>query len=400
VTSEVQRRIDQLGERLKRSVVLNDPDVRLVYSSQHFGDEDPVRIKAALHRDAGSRPIAHLLAQGVNRWTGPGRIPAAPDLGLLSRLLVPIRWHGELLGSVVVIDADESITPDEISLVEDFAREAAGLIVFERHATDQQALLDEEDTAAWLSGELAARQRGRDGLVSRGLLPDLEHVRVLVAAPDPDGQVDEGRTHLALRHAFGVVRGRLRGASLVTVRDGHGAFAFVSPGPLDDPRATEVADTMLSEVRDFLGLRVPVRIGIGAEVTGVEDAWLSRRQAELATRAVPVLNQGSVVHWNSLGVLQLLLRIPTTELDPTVVPVPVAALLAADQHGRLVETLEAYLRSGGAGAATASALHIHRTTLYYRLNQLREITGLDIDDGDARTLLQVGLAAHRLLQAS
>ena len=94
--------------------------------------------------------------------------------------------------------------------------------------------------------------------------------------------------------------------------------------------------------------------------------------------------------------------------DPTIFPILAAdgltngavyALLAADPQGRLVETLEAYLREGGAGSAAAKALHIHRTTLYYRLDRVREITGLDLDDGDVRMALQLGLGAHRLLTA-
>jgi DNA-binding PucR family transcriptional regulator len=128
----------------------------------------------------------------------------------------------------------------------------------------------------------------------------------------------------------------------------------------------------------------------------VAAGWRSRRQADLAARAVPLLDRGDVAHWGALGVLQLLARIPTEEMDDTVVPDAVGALQAADPHGRLVETLTEYLHSGGAGSATADALHIHRTTLYYRLDRIRRITGLDIDDGDVRLHLQLGLLAERM----
>lgn len=396
--SEVQQRIDLLGERLRRSVVLNDPQVRATHASRHYGDEDAVRIKGVMHRDAGSRVIAHVLEQGVDRWTGPGRIPAAPDLGLLGRLLVPVRWHGEVLGAVLVIDADESLTPDEITLIEQFAHEAAGLIVAERHAADQRAMADEQDVDAWLDRDPAARDRGRAGLVSRGLLPDLEHVRVLVAEAVPESPADESRTHLALRHAFGAVRGRVRGTLLATVREGRGALALVSPARLDDALTHEVADMVRSEARDLVGTSRLVHVGVGSEVATLGDAWQSRHQAVLAARAVPLLDAGPVAHWSELGPLQLLLRIPVRELDATVVPAPVAALVAADPQGRLLTTLEQYLRRGGAGSATAADLHVHRTTLYYRLDRIREITGLDIDDGEVRLHLHLGLAARRLVE--
>jgi sugar diacid utilization regulator len=397
VESEVQRRIDQLGERLKRSVVLNDPHVRATHASLHYGDEDEVRIKGVMHRDAGSRVIAHVLEQGVEQWTRPGRIPAAPHLGLLGRLFVPVRWHGEVLGAVLVIDADESLTSAEIELIEQFAHEAAGLIVADRHAADQRAMADEQDIDAWLGREAPARERGRAGLVSRGLLPDLDHVRVLVVEALPVSPTDEPRTHVALRHAIAAVRSRVRGTALGAVRSGRGALALVSAAPLGDARTHEIAETVRAQVRDVIGRDRSVSVGVGREVTAVTDAWRSRDQATLAARAVPLLDAGPVAHWDTLGALQLLLRIPADELDEALVPAPVAALVAADPQGRLLATLEQYLRRGGAGAATAADLHVHRTTLYYRLDRIREITGLDVDDGEVRLHLHLGLVARRLV---
>jgi DNA-binding PucR family transcriptional regulator len=46
---------------------------------------------------------------------------------------------------------------------------------------------------------------------------------------------------------------------------------------------------------------------------------------------------------------------------------------------------------GGDVAAAAQLLHIHRTTLYYRLDKITELTGVDLRDGARRTDLQVAL---------
>lgn len=376
-------------------MVLNDPDVRMLFASAHYGDEDPVRIRAVLHRDPGSATIAHVLAQGVMGWTAPGHIPPAPELGLLGRLAVPVRWHGELLGIAMVID-EGSLTAAETALIEDFAQQAAGLITAERHDEDRRAVENERDVAAWLGRDPVERGRGHDALVARGLLPDLRHVRVFVAETPAPGAAEAPRTHLALRHAFEAVRGRFRGTSLSAVRDGRGALAIVAPAPAGPDEAGAIAAAVLADILDIVGRDRPVRVGIGAPVGDVRDAWGSRRQADLAARAVPLLDAGPVAHWDRLGALQLLARIPAEEMDATFVPEPVRALLAADPDGRLSDTLRQYLRSGGAGSATAAALHIHRTTLYYRLDRIRTITGLDIDDGDVRLQLQLGLLAERM----
>jgi DNA-binding PucR family transcriptional regulator len=102
-----------------------------------------------------------------------------------------------------------------------------------------------------------------------------------------------------------------------------------------------------------------------------------------------------VVEAAGLGAFDLLLRIPA--LDPTALPAPVATLLAADSRGTLVRTLAAYLRHTGSAPAAADELHIHRTTLHYRLDRIREITGCDPDDGETRLLLHLGLGVAQLL---
>ncbi|QQE73057.1 PucR family transcriptional regulator ligand-binding domain-containing protein [Brevibacillus composti] len=74
------------------------------------------------------------------------------------------------------------------------------------------------------------------------------------------------------------------------------------------------------------------------------------------------------------------------------------ALLGYDSkhHHQLLETLDMYLKHNGNGLKTAQALYIHRHTLTYRLAQIREKTGFDLDDAHQRWQLQLALMARRL----
>jgi purine catabolism regulator len=47
---------------------------------------------------------------------------------------------------------------------------------------------------------------------------------------------------------------------------------------------------------------------------------------------------------------------------------------------------------------TATRLHIHRNTLTYRLEQIANITQLDLDDPDARFSLQLALKLRPVLR--
>ena len=57
----------------------------------------------------------------------------------------------------------------------------------------------------------------------------------------------------------------------------------------------------------------------------------------------------------------------------------------------LIHTLDAYLTHGCDVRKTAEALHLHRSTLYYRLEKITEAIGGDLKDGEARFELMLGI---------
>ena len=131
--------------------------------------------------------------------------------------------------------------------------------------------------------------------------------------------------------------------------------------------------------------------GVGGVVPGLEEALAIDAQAMTAARGsrlVPGL--GRVVagipwaptrSYSSSG-----RRVRSDAAARVRGPAP-----PARKGARLVETLRTYLDAGGSVPRTAETLHLHRTSLYYRLEQIREITGLDIDDGRNRLLLHLSL---------
>ena len=413
MSAEVQHLLDRLADDIGRSVVINDPAVVMLYSSRHFGDEDPVRVEAMLNRVAGSAAIAHVLAQDVARWTGPGRIPAKPEIGMRARLCVPLRWRGDLLGLLMVIDADDDLPAEDRARIDAAAREVAALLVGERAAADAAVAADDALVAELLSLDPAARERAVAALTARS--PD----RASRQAPEQAGRPAGGRAAEPTgRSAPERLRGPSRSLQVVALRAGTAdrahAEVALRHAVLDARRtglatvagttaaavrfsgdATALAQRMIATANEVAGGRFTCVAGLGPRVASLEEAWTSHRHAELATRAIPHLAPGPVVDAAALGAFGLLLRIP--ELDLTALPAPVAALLAADPRGVLVRTLQAYLRHAGSAPAAADELHIHRTTLHYRLDRIRAITGADPDDGETRLLLHLGLGVARLL---
>ena len=77
----------------------------------------------------------------------------------------------------------------------------------------------------------------------------------------------------------------------------------------------------------------------------------------------------------------------------------VAPLVHYDDQYRtdLIGTLEAYLAQNGNMNATAAAIYAHRHTVAYRLERVRELTGLDATQSEDRERLSLGLKAYRII---
>jgi sugar diacid utilization regulator len=77
----------------------------------------------------------------------------------------------------------------------------------------------------------------------------------------------------------------------------------------------------------------------------------------------------------------------------------VAAIVRYDDQYRteLVQTLESYLEHNCNMNATASAIYAHRHTVAYRLERVKELSGLDPMQTEDRERLGLGLKAYRII---
>lgn len=400
--SEVQRLIDGLAERLRRSVVIDDPAVRLLYTSRHYGDEDEVRTHAVLQRRASSAAVGHVLAQGVAGWTRAGVIPPLPEIGMRARVCHPVRWRGALIGLLLVVDADGSITTSELGEITRVGDEVAPLLVAEGDGEATRAADAREAATRDLLGATHAVRR--DAVRELAGLLDVdavEHVRVLhvevrtgggarSAGPRVPGSAHVGA---ALRFALAEHGGDAAApVTLTCVGEAEAHVVLGSPREVGDTATERHAAQIVRSLESIAADRFVSVVGVGGPVRSLDRAWASARQARLASGAARGVVADRVVQWTALGATGTLLQLPPGALDPDLLPDELQRLLAADRDGSLVESVRQLLAHAGSMPATATALHIHRTTLYYRLDRVRQLTGLDLDDGRTRLALHVGLS--------
>lgn len=69
-----------------------------------------------------------------------------------------------------------------------------------------------------------------------------------------------------------------------------------------------------------------------------------------------------------------------------------------DPNSNLLHTLEVFLDSGCSLVKTSQALYIHRNTLIYRLNKIKEILTYDLDDPEVQFKMNFALRIYKCLK--
>jgi DNA-binding PucR family transcriptional regulator len=102
-----------------------------------------------------------------------------------------------------------------------------------------------------------------------------------------------------------------------------------------------------------------------------------------------------VLSWAELGFYRVVAQGPAA-VEALLAESP-AARLRARADAELVRTALVYLDEAGQAARAATELSVHRQTLYYRLEKIEQLSGVDLDQGEARLQLHLGLALAEVL---
>lgn len=398
-TDELQPIVDALASELRRSVAIDDPNIRLIAASRHFGDEDAMRVESVLNRTVPQEIVRTVLDTGIGNWRKPGRLVIDSDPPVKPRVCVPVRCHDMLLGFLWLIDHDHSLTDHDIDLAGQTA-EKAGHILYrrllfsERSRTRNEAILRE-----LVSSDPVMRRHAAGELLNEQLLVDPGRLIMLAAqvVSRPGGP----RHDIALESA---VEDSIRKAperSTLALVHGHNAIVLLTVlHRASRSMADGVVERLVSRFKRQVGGGVRLVVGVGTEVSGLERAVDTHRQAMIAARAARLLpGLGDTLHWAQLGPYELLLRLPEEDVLAAIQVPALEALERNDSQGVLRTTLEAYLDNAGDVRRTAEELCVHRATLYHRLNRIEQLSGADLSDGLKRLTLHLALKLARLAGA-
>ncbi|HXR13907.1 MAG TPA: helix-turn-helix domain-containing protein [Solirubrobacteraceae bacterium] len=280
------------------------------------------------------------------------------------------------------------------------------LIASEVERVRAPELASEEAAAGFVSALLARELSEREEILAAARdvgLRELERgASVLIIHAHPHAPAQEGwRARL---RAIAARAARAAVASAVAVLSEReieaGAEVVVLLAAADDAAARRAADGVLRDLEAGMSGFVFV-IGRSRPVLEIADLARAADEALLAANVAEGDAEHRVLAFEETGAYRLLLSAMSenpAELQrfyaETVEP-----LVAYDEQYAtdLVATVEAFLEADGNVAGTAQRLFTHRHTIYYRLERIRELSGLDVGSSDGREKLSLGLKAMRVL---
>ena len=148
------------------------------------------------------------------------------------------------------------------------------------------------------------------------------------------------------------------------------------------------------------------QIGIGKSVEGYQQLKESYHEASQAIKYIEIIRQvtgdknKSVVHYSNLGFFQIFGKVDDmTELERCIPETLKKLYLYDDEHkGELITTLQMYLRNNQSIKKTAGAMFVHYRTISYRIEKIKQISGINFDNANEVLAVSNGLIIYKMLK--
>ena len=313
---------------------------------------------------------------------------------------IPLRLADVAVGSLFVRARAQSVPAIPRLLVRLIASEV------QRVRAPEQA--SESAAAEFLRAILARQLTDREELLAAARERSLEieaGASMIVARAHPQAPTEEGwRARVRAVAERGSRAVSSRSIAALSEREGApGAEILVLVPGGEEAGAARAAEAIMRELQATLS---GYTFALGRSRIAEDPVDLPRAASEalLAANVAVASPDGPVLAFEQTGAYRLLLS--TMSENPAELrrfySETVEPLAAYDEQyeTELVRTLETFLEADGNVAGTAQRLFTHRHTVYYRLERVRELSGLDVSSSDGREKLSLGLKSMRVLGIS
>ncbi|MET8076349.1 helix-turn-helix domain-containing protein [Streptomyces sp. NPDC005303] len=357
-------------------------------------------VTRALHRLTGLPALVEDRFGRLRSWTGPGRPDPYPEpdpvrqdemlhalakevgpVRMKDRLITLVRPHGEILGVLALVDARDKADEHTVLALGHATTSLALELAHSRSLAEVEVRLHRELADDLLAGTDEASAYARSEAVGH----DLHRSHYIVAVQWSNRTADD---------SFAQTVGRASSAvgmrSLLTRRSDH--VVLIAD---DRPHARALYEALARETGTRSGT-----IGVSAPCDSLNEIPHHYQEAR---RALDVRRHSresyGTTFFDELGLYRILGPGSDHRELETFVHEWLGQLIDYDSRHRtaMVETLSRYFDCGGNYDETAESLAIHRSTLRYRLQRIRDISGNDLANVEDRLNLQVATRVWKIV---
>jgi len=387
----LQAMVRALAELTSRPVALESRDGRLLAFQPAAGS--PLTAEAAEPSLTRSRPAA-LAWFRSNAGSSSADPPAqiVPLDAAYARVAAPIIGRDGLLGGLsLIVPAPSGVPADRVAASRAAAACAVVLAREQAAATARREIeldvLDELLDGALRSEVTLLQQAKRLG-------HDLTQPHVVIVA-----RIDQSGVTRARDDRWSTLEDTLtRRGDRVLWRVRNTIAELVWP-------ANATLEQGIAELHAEIAQGLPAGGGHGLAVSlalgrprsglaGIRQSYQEAKQALALGRRLH--GPGRITRFDELGVYRLIFAAEHLAELREFHDENLDALIAYDRDhgGDLLRTLEAFFAAKCSPKEASSMLGVHRNTILYRLDRIREITGVDLDDADVRLRLHLAVCAH------
>ena len=162
----------------------------------------------------------------------------------------------------------------------------------------------------------------------------------------------------------------------------------------DAQRLKMAADELCRNLQSYArkNLSDQVRIGLGGVADRMELIHRSYHEAQEAI-SIGKTTGKNYTDFSRLGVMKILYNATNRQMLEEAVPESIRKLCWYDRENKstLLKSLQVYFSVNCNASRAAEELFIHYKTMLYRLEKIKNVTGLNLEDSEERLEAEVGL---------
>lgn len=388
-----------ISDSAQRDVFIVGRDGRLLAMTSPSGQVPSSAVIMPLLEAGRALELEWLKSNSTGSMAEPSTVVLPWD-GVQHRVVAPILGRDGYLGLLSLLIGSHEASAEERALASRGAA-ASAIVLSREHAA---AVARQELELNVLDEILDGALRSEISLIqqARRLGHALDQPHIALVARFESGAGNSPRLSFdSTRAAVEAALSRLDVSVLWRIR--HNNIEVVwNPNQVEQGTEFPVAfqHELLHQNRSGPGALVSV--GAGAMHVGTAGIRQSHQEAKQAlTMSRRLYGAGQVTRFEDLGIYRLLFAARDLPELRSFHDDALTSLIEYDrQHGaELLRTLGAFFAGRCGPKETAAILGVHRNTVLYRLDRIRDLTGFDLDDADVRLRLQLAYSAHIALFA-